>query len=482
MLVNRKRIVKLSLSVVRAKRIPVSSAHAGVLDVVPSVLALNDAVDVGVEGGQVGHVGFNSLAGSSVGVEVGGLSEEVGTMSLVRVVEDLVSVGVSSGGGVLAEHLNLPDEVAALSLGGRGLLGLGIVDLGPLGDVAGVDSDNGEGSSEGVAGELVSVVEEVVEGGDGHVGVLLVNARDVDSLHGDGSLEGTEVGLAVFGDLADVGGKAGSSDEGHDVGVVREGQDVLVGGSLVVGGGADSHGLSSAEVGELELEGKGVPGITGSISEAEFVGVLVHLVDAHDLGDDIEVTGLVLGSLEGGVLVLVDTVVGGEPGGGPLAELSEDVGLVLLEGGLLAGESEGGVFGLLGVEESPGSVPLGGDVELSVVLVETEGGSVESDDVTKSVDDGEVLESSGVDNDGSVGLFAGVERGVNNLEGAAVLVLVALVGEGGVDDNTVDVVGVLGDQGGLGELGVVVSVSLGLGGTLGGSSRFLSRSSTWHFS
>ena len=57
---------------------------------------------------------------------------------------------------------------------------------------------------------------------------------------------------------------------------------------------------------------------------------------------------------------------------------------------------------------------MGGHVELSMSLVEAEGGSVESDDVSESVDDREVLESLGVDYN-SCELLA-VQGGVDDLE------------------------------------------------------------------
>lgn len=49
---------------------------------------------------------------------------------------------------------------------------------------------------------------------------------------------------------------------------------------------------------ELELEGEGVVGLTGVVSQLELVGVLVKLEDLENLDNDIEVVALVLGSLE----------------------------------------------------------------------------------------------------------------------------------------------------------------------------------------
>ena len=124
-----------------------------------------------------------------------------------------------------------------------------------------------------------------------------------------------------------------------------------------------------------------------------------------------------------------------------------------------------------------------GDVELSAVVVHTEGSSMETDDITGSEDDGEILESLGVHDDaGVVGtLGSSVEGWVDNLQGANVEFGVDLVGEVGVDDDTVDVLGINGGEGGLAELNVVVLLSLCLlDGVLGGSLGLFGRSGSWH--
>ena len=102
-----------------------------------------------------------------------------------------------------------------------------------------------------------------------------------------------------------------------------------------------------------------------------------------------------------------------------------------------------------------------GAVELSGVVVKSEGDSVESDDITDSVDDGEVLESLGVDNNGGVvvvrGLGArGVEGRIDDLEGANVSVLVSFVGESGINNNTINMVSVGGGEADLVQVGVSV--------------------------
>jgi len=57
------------------------------------------------------------------------------------------------------------------------------------------------------------------------------------------------------------------------------------------------------------------------------------------------------------------------------------------------------------------------------------------------------------------------------------------VGEGRVDDDTVDVVGVRGGQGNLGEFGVLVLLALVLGGHGGGGDgTLISCAFSWHVS
>ena len=76
-----------------------------------------------------------------------------------------------------------------------------------------------------------------------------------------------------------------------------------------------------------------------------------------------------------------------------------------------------------------------------------------------------------------------MEGGIDNLEGADVLVTLVggdLVGEGSVDNDAVDVVVGGGGEGDLGEFGVLVLLVLGLGGRLGGSGGFLSSAGSWH--
>lgn len=61
-----------------------------------------------------------------------------------------------------------------------------------------------------------------------------------------------------------------------------------------------------------------------------------------------------------------------------------------------------------------------------------------------------------------------MEGGINNFEGSNVQIVGDLVGEGGVNDNTVDVHGFAIGQGNFGEFGVFVVLSLGFNGDFGG--------------
>ena len=107
---------------------------------------------------------------------------------------------------------------------------------------------------------------------------------------------------------------------------------------------------------------------------------------------------------------------------------------------------------------------------------------MQADDVTSTEDDRKVLKSLGIhDNTGVVGtLRGGVQAWVDDLERADVKVLVDLVGEVGIDDDTVDVLGVARAERGLAQFDVVVLLSLSLlDGGLGWSLSFLGRSG-WH--
>ena len=296
-------------------------------------------------------------------------------------------------------------------------------------------------------------MEQVSERGGGKLGVLLVNLGEDDGGHGGLSLEGILLRFSLVGDLVgNGGGELGGSNEGHDVRVVLEDEDVLLGGGIVVGGRSDLDNSSGLEVGELKLESESVVNFTGSISELELISVLIKLEDLEDLGDNVEVLGSLGGLTEGGVGAIGKNVVGGEVVVGPLLESLEDGGVLSLVGGLLSRESVGSLGNglskrslLIRGVESPGALVSELDVELGLVLPNSNLSSVDSDDISESMDDGEVLESLGVDDNLSVvSLGGGVEGGVDDLKDANVSILLYLVGEGGINDHSVEVVVVVG--------------------------------------
>ena len=95
-----------------------------------------------------------------------------------------------------------------------------------------------------------------------------------------------------------------------------------------------------------------------------------------------------------------------------------------------------------------------------------------ADDVSDAVGDGEIFEMLGEDNDGSEVVVSSlgtllVEGGINNFEGANILLLAHFVGESSIDNNTVDVVRVRLGEGDLSKFGVLVLL-VGLGNVGGG--------------
>jgi hypothetical protein len=268
-------------------------------------------------------------------VEVGGLTEEGGTKALVGLNKNAILVRVARGGGVLAEEGYLPDKVALSALGRRGLLGLLVENADEISDDT-FNLDDVEHDAVSATREGSLIVEEVVEGGLGKSGVLLVDLGDNNGVGGDGLQELGDIVLPVIGGrLGDGTEKLGGLVEREDVGVVGESEDLFVGAGLVAGGRTDVHNLAGAEVGELQLESKHVPSI-GTISNLELVGVFVHLVDGEDFDDNVEILLLFLGVSKAVVLVLGDTILGAEIASDPLAEGVKEGNLVLLESGALS--------------------------------------------------------------------------------------------------------------------------------------------------
>ena len=428
--------------------------ESSLLDVVEAVLSLNNGVNERVESGHGSGVRLNSgvTGGASLGV-----SKELGTETVVRVVQKSVLVVSVHGGGILAEELSL--EV--VHLGGGSVLNGGDLDV----------------DSEGVTGEGLGSVEEISERGGLHGSEFAGDFGDNDGVRSVGAGKVSLVSSVIVGNLGEVGGGLRSVNESADVGVVRLAEDVL-GTGLVGRDGSDVDGVSGSEVGELQLGAESVPRVTGVISKSDLVGVFIELMDLSDSSLDIKVftgsggSSLVKGS-DGS-----DGSGGAHVRGGPLSEGSKDVSFVLLEGSAFVGVGDGGVASsigtesglLIGGEKGPRSSEVGVEVELLLVIIYSHGGSVDSDDISESVDNWEVLKSVGEDDEvGPVVLFAGsVEGVINDLERADESVLGHLVGEGSIDDDTVDVVSLSADDGSVVKERVVSVLGGGSGSLLGG--------------
>ena len=80
---------------------------------------------------------------------------------------------------------------------------------------------------------------------------------------------------------------------------------------------------------------------------------------------------------------------------------------------------------------------------------------MDSDDVSKSVDDWEVLELVGIDDNRGIGILL-VKGWVNNLEGADESLRVDFVWESGINNNSIEVAWGTGGEGSFVELNVLV--------------------------
>merc|ERR1719464_448312 len=134
----------INLSHVRLNPMYSSCSEFGVLNVVPSVSAFDNGINPHIEFEEVGDVLLVLATGTSIGVEVRGLTEEVSTESFMRVVEDSVLVGAAESGGILDVEGNVPDELALSSLGTAGLLTLLVPDLAGLSGLSWLNSSDAE--------------------------------------------------------------------------------------------------------------------------------------------------------------------------------------------------------------------------------------------------------------------------------------------------------------------------------------------------
>ena len=92
---------------------------------------------------------------------------------------------------------------------------------------------------------------------------------------------------------------------------------------------------------------------------------------------------------------------------------------------------------------------------MSLVVVLSHVGGVDSDNISKSVDDWKIFESCSINNNGSVGTLL-VESWINNLEGADESVTVDFVWECGIDDDTIEMARLSLEMRGFAKLNILV--------------------------
>lgn len=175
-------------------------------------------------------------------------------------------------------------------------------------------------------------MEEFIKGGVLETGVLGSDFRDGNSVRWGGLGEHSGVFRLVLSNLGETLGDLARANEGGDVRVVAEGENLLASGGLIPSGGSHTHGLADGEVGELEFESNSVPGGVSGVSQSKLVGKFVELVNVGDSSVDIEVATGSLHLVEGTESVCGDGVVGSKVGARPLLEVGEDGLLVLFEG------------------------------------------------------------------------------------------------------------------------------------------------------
>ena len=178
--------------------------------------------------------------------------------------------------------------------------------------------------------------------------MLLIDLGDHDWGHGALALESSLLGGLIISNLrADGSGELGRANESHDVGVVLEDEDLLVGGGFIIDGRSNLDNGSSLQVWELDLEGKGVESLTREISKLKLVGVVIELENLENLGNDIEVLTFLGGRLQLGdsAVNVVENVGGSEELVGPELESRLDGGVLSLLSVLLSGV---GIWGITG--------------------------------------------------------------------------------------------------------------------------------------
>ena len=227
---------------------------------------------------------------------------------------------------------------------------------------------------------------------------------------------------------------------------------------------------------ELDFKGKDIVGGSWHVSKLDLVGIVIELKHLSDFSNNVKITILFGCFLKGDGIGInlganINTL---ESHVGPVLEGGEDAGILSLLSDSVARESVWGIAGnlserrlLISGVKSPWSLVEHVDVELSLVVPPFHVGSMNSNDISESMDEWEVLKLGSIDDE--LGVFPsfllGELRRINNFQVAeehlvggswGLGVDGSLVWESGINDNTVETAKINGGSGHLGEFSVVI--------------------------
>lgn len=228
---------------------------------------------------------------------------------------------------------------------------------------------------------------------------------------------------------------------------------------FILGGRSDSDCITYSEMRELEFEGKNEPGLSALVSDLKLVCVLIHFKDLEDLGNYIEIFRLVRNLVQSSVHIRCNDIVLTKVLVSPLLDVAEESCFILVKSKLLARISERSIFVLrllssnflecwllISREETPWAIVIDISIELSLLIVDSELSSVNSNHISDSVNNGEIFKCFCKDGKGSVIacitgslLVLNVKTGVNNFEVAKVKSILGFVGERSINDDSIEV-------------------------------------------
>jgi len=210
-------------------------------------------------------------------------------------------------------------------------------------------------------------------------------------------------------------------------------------------------------------------------------------MNAVNFSNNVKVLFLWFCLLKGRVEIWSNAIVTREISTNPLAESTKKSSFVLFKSSALSTVESWGKCRVFCWENSPWTKKMNANVELTNVLVHTKYGSVETDDITNFVADGEIFETLCVNNNCCevvISCFTAlwVKGWIDNFKGADILILWNLMGEGCINDNSVNVMGVRGSEWNFVEFSVLIFLSFSFSSwcTLGWSWGFFSSARSWH--